>query len=75
MNLGKSVSKNTLENGYECETFISTNPFGETYLITTIEGEIVSGLIINDSKDGIECKNKICNTVKVRHNGSTTNIK
>lgn len=71
MNLGKSVSKTKLDNGFECETFVSTNPFGETYLITTIENEIVSGLVINDNKDGIESKNKICNTVRVCKSGST----
>lgn len=62
---GESISKHTLDNGMILETYVSTNPFGEIYVISTIHDEMISGLVINDNKDSIECKNRITTIVKV----------
>jgi len=63
----KEVYKGTMENGVEYKVSESSNPFNESYLIVTIDGVQVVGMVIDKKKTGtIVARHKISGAINIK---------
>ena len=63
---GNVIADGVMDNGVSFQVAQSSNPFGESYLIITIENKLAAGIIVEKKKTGtIEIRNKVDRTVRI----------
>lgn len=52
-------------DGVSMNLSVSSNPFGEHYIILSSDGKMIAGIVMEKKKNAIEFRNKVSQTIRI----------